>query len=122
MLAKYNSKQVEFLAEVEKKNPDLKFDNQTWDIKYIDKANENTIRSDIKNARKADNAIFYFTDESKYALLNNAINREVGRFLKGHTNKPKISISTLIHPKNTDFCRINARYFAYYKRITITIF
>jgi hypothetical protein len=35
---------------------------------------------------------------------------------------PKMSISALIHSKNTYFYRINARYFAYYKRITITIF
>jgi hypothetical protein len=35
---------------------------------------------------------------------------------------PKISISALIHSKNVDLCRINARYFAYYKRITITVF
>ena len=33
MLAKYNGKQVEFLPEGEKKSPDVKFDEQTWDIK-----------------------------------------------------------------------------------------
>jgi hypothetical protein len=87
MLAKYNGKQVEFLPEGEKKSPDIKFDNQTWDIKCIEKANEETIRSAILNACKADNAIFYFTEESKYPLLNNAIKREVGRFLKGQTDK-----------------------------------
>jgi transcriptional regulator of met regulon len=87
MLARYNGKQVEFLPEGGKKSPDIKFDNQTWDIKYIDRANEETIRSAIKNARKADNAIFYFTDESKRVLLSNAIKREAGRFLKGQTDK-----------------------------------
>ena len=37
-------------------------------------------------------------------------------------NKPKMSISTLIHQKMVDFCRINAQYYAYYKRITNAIF
>jgi hypothetical protein len=87
MLAKYNGKQVEFLPERGKKSADTKFDNQTWDIKYIDNANEETIRAAIRDARKADNAIFYFTDENKYALLNNAVEREAGRFLKGQTSK-----------------------------------
>jgi len=87
ILAKYNGKQVEFLPEGNKKNPDCKFDGKTWDIKFIDKANEETIRAAIKNARKADNALFYFTDESKYLSLISAIDREVGRFSKGQTNK-----------------------------------
>jgi len=87
MLAKYNGKQVEFLPEGWKKQPDIKFDNKTWDIKYIENANEETIRTAIRDARKADNAIFYFIDKSKYQLLNNAINREAGRFLKGQINK-----------------------------------
>jgi len=75
-------KQVEFLQECGTKQPDIKFDNQTWDIKYIDKANEQTIRNHIKDARKADNVLFYLTQEDKYILLDNAIKREVGRFLK----------------------------------------
>ncbi|GHV10189.1 hypothetical protein FACS1894162_3050 [Bacteroidia bacterium] len=88
MLAKYNGKQVEFLPESSyQKSPDIRFDNQTWDVKFIDNANENTIRTYIKNARKADNAIFYFTEKSKLVFLNNAIEREVGKFLKGQTNK-----------------------------------
>jgi hypothetical protein len=87
ILAKKNGKQVEFLPEGWKKQPDVGFDGKTWDIKYIDNANEETIRAAIRDARKADNAIFYFTDESKYVLLNNAIEREAGRFLKGQTNK-----------------------------------
>jgi hypothetical protein len=87
MLAKYNGKQVEFLPERWKKQPDVRFDGKTWDIKYIDHANEETVRTAIRDARKADHAIFYFTDESKSILLNNAITREVGRFLKGQTNK-----------------------------------
>jgi hypothetical protein len=87
MLAKYNGKQVEFLPEGEKKSPDINFDNQTWDIKYIEKASEHRMRDAILDSRKADNAIFYFTDESKYLLLISAIKRESGRFLKGQTTK-----------------------------------
>ena len=45
MLAKYNGKQVEFLPEGDTKSPDVKFDEQTWDIKTISKANEETIRT-----------------------------------------------------------------------------
>ncbi|MDR2086380.1 MAG: hypothetical protein LBP72_04310 [Dysgonamonadaceae bacterium] len=86
MLAKYNGKQVEFLPEGGKKSPDIKFDNQTWDIKYIEKASEHRMRDAILDARKADNAIFYFTDKSKFALLNSAIVREAGRLSKGQTN------------------------------------
>jgi hypothetical protein len=84
MLAKYNGKQVEFLAENGKGKsvPDIKFDNATWDIKLIDKANENTIRKYIRDARKADNAIFYFEDKNKYKELRNAIDREVGKYRK----------------------------------------
>lgn len=81
MLAKNSGKQVEFLPENGKGKgvPDLKFDGCTWDVKYIDNANENTIRAYIKDARKADRAIFYFTND-KYSDLRSAINREVGRF------------------------------------------
>ncbi len=81
LLAKNNGKQVEFLPENGKGKgvPDLMFDDHTWDVKYIDNANENTIRAYIKDARKADRAIFYFTNE-KYQELRSAINREVGRF------------------------------------------
>jgi len=59
MLAEYNGKQVEFLPEGGNKKPDVKFDEQTWDIKTITNANEDTIRTYIKDARKAENAIFY---------------------------------------------------------------
>ena len=81
LLAKNNGKQVEFLPENGKGKgvPDLMFDDHTWDVKYIDNANENTIRAYIKDARKADRAIFYFTND-KYQELRSAINREVGRF------------------------------------------
>ena len=81
LLAKNNGKQVGFLPENGKGKgvPDLMFDDHTWDVKYIDNANENTIRAYIKDARKADRAIFYFTND-KYQELRSAINREVGRF------------------------------------------
>jgi hypothetical protein len=87
LLAKYNGKQVEFLPEGGKKGPDAMFDNQTWDIKYIEKASEHRIRDAILESRKANNAIFYFMDKSKYLLLVSATNREVGRFLKGQTRE-----------------------------------
>ena len=83
LLAMRNGKQVEFLPEGWKKQPDIKFDGKTWDIKFIDHANEQTIRNHIKDARKADNAIFYFTQDEKYLLLCSAIEREVGRYFKG---------------------------------------
>jgi hypothetical protein len=87
MLAKYSGKQVEFLPEREKKSPDVRFDGKTWDIKYVEKASEHRMRNAILDSRKADNAIFYFTDESKYLLLVSAVNREVGRFLKSQTQR-----------------------------------
>jgi hypothetical protein len=82
MLAQYNGKQVEFLPEDGfVKSSDVRFDELTWDIKYIEKASEHTIRDHINDARKADNAIFYFTTD-QYLKLNNAIIREVGRHTK----------------------------------------
>ena len=82
MLAKLG-KQVEFLPEGGKKSPDIKFDNQTWDIKYIDMANEETIRKYIKDARKADNGIFYWGSKSdKLEMLIRAIGRTEGYFNK----------------------------------------
>ena len=87
LLAKYNGKQVEFLSEGGNKSADLLFDEQTWDIKYIDNANEKTIRGHIEDARKADNAIFYFTKEEKYLLLKSAVEREKGKLLKGQSSK-----------------------------------
>ena len=83
MLAKYNGKQVEFLPEGSyRKSPDIYFDNQTWDIKLIDKANEETIRNYIKDARKADNAIFYWNENDKLDELKSAVTRSIGYFNK----------------------------------------
>ena len=81
LLAKYNGKQVEFLPEGGKKKPDLLFDEYTWEVKYIDIANEQGIRNHFKDARKADNVIFYFTND-RLTDLNTAIKREIGRFAK----------------------------------------
>jgi hypothetical protein len=82
LLAQYNAKQVEFLPEGGKKSPDFQFDDQTWDVKFIEKANEETIRKCIRDARKADNAIFYFENANKLQELHSAVNREVSKFQK----------------------------------------
>jgi len=84
MLAKLG-KQVEFLPEGKRKSADLMFDDQKWDIKYINEANIATIRSAIRNARKADNAIFFWDTNEKLIDLCNAANRETGRLLKRQT-------------------------------------
>jgi hypothetical protein len=83
MLAECNGKQVEFLPEGGRKSPDFWFDGQTWDVKFINNANENTIRLYIKDARKAKNALFYFTND-KYEELVSAVNRETGYLKKLH--------------------------------------
>ena len=81
MLAKYNGKQVEFLPENSfKKSPDINFDGQTWDIKLIDNANEETIRKAIRDARKAENVIFYWGENDKLEVLISAIGRSAGYF------------------------------------------
>jgi hypothetical protein len=83
LLAKYNGKQVEFLPEGSKKSPDFRFDGETWDVKFIDNANENTIRTYLKDAQKADNAIFYWSEgKEKLPELRSAIIREAGRMKK----------------------------------------
>ena len=84
ILAKYNGKQVEFLPEGEDKSPDIKFDGQKWDIKYIDNANEKTIRGYIEDVRrkKADNGIFYWENTEKLEALRTAIESEVGKMIK----------------------------------------
>jgi hypothetical protein len=84
MLAKYNGKQVEFLPEGEVKSPDVAFDNQTWDIKYVENAAEHRMRNTIREARKADNAIFYFQSDSQYDTLISSIRREVGKFMNNN--------------------------------------
>jgi hypothetical protein len=91
ILAKNNGKQVEFLPEGEKKSADVRFDDQTWDIKYIDNANVNTIRKYLLDARKADNVIFYWESNEKLFDLINALQREKGRLKKGQiSNLPNV--------------------------------
>jgi hypothetical protein len=88
MLAKYNGKQVEFLPESGyQKSPDIKFDGKTWDIKYIEHANEETMRTYIKDSRKANSAIFYWNKGDKLELLEMAIQRSIGYF----TSKNKLN-------------------------------
>lgn len=73
---------IEALAEnggYKCRSADLAFNGRTWDVKYIDNANENTIRSYLKNARKADCVIFYSSDDRTSTILR-AIDREVGRY------------------------------------------
>ena len=82
MLAKYNGKRVEMLAENQGvPSPDIRFDGKTWDIKAINTANIETIRKYIKNARKADNVIFY-ADSDRYADVLDAAMRELGKLRK----------------------------------------
>jgi hypothetical protein len=80
MLARLG-KQVEFLPEKNRKSPDLRFDGQTWDVKYLRTNKEETVRKTIRDGRKADNIIFYWDGESKLTPLHDAIIREAGRFM-----------------------------------------
>lgn len=92
LLAK-QGKKVEFLPENSKykqKCADIRFDKQTWDIKYISTANEETIRGYIKDAAKADNAIFYWDGENKLELLQSATKRCIGSFKKDKKIMPDI--------------------------------
>ncbi len=84
LLADKSGKQIEFLPEngKGKGKPDMAFDGQTWDIKNISMANENTIRKCIEDARKAQCAIFYWDEESRLDSLKSAINRTIGKFNK----------------------------------------
>lgn len=86
-LADVEAKQIEFLPEngKGKGKPDLSFDGKTWDVKYISKANENTIRKYIEDARKADCAIFYWDEGSKIEELKSALTRTIGKFKKRGT-------------------------------------
>lgn len=53
-------------------------DGHTWDVKYISMANENTIRSYYKDARKAQAVIFYSETKRDKNIIT-AVNRERGR-------------------------------------------
>ena len=84
LLAKYNGKQVEFLPEGNKKMPDMKFDGQTWEVKFINDVNVKTIRGYIEHARRknADNGIFYWDNAGKIGDLRYALERELGKMSK----------------------------------------
>ncbi|MDR3188685.1 MAG: hypothetical protein LBT94_05820 [Prevotellaceae bacterium] len=86
MLAKHG-KRVEFLPENGKGKsvPDLAFDGKTWDVKYINHANEETIRTYIKDTRKAENALFYWDENDKLDALKSAVVRSIGYFKKKNT-------------------------------------
>lgn len=94
LLADFAAKQVEFLQENSKNGgkPDIRFDNTTWDVKYISTANENTIRSYYKDARKADAVIFY-SERGRDIDILSAVNREKGRYTSSGrdiTELPKV--------------------------------
>ena len=78
------AKQIEFLPEngAGTGKPDLGFDGKTWDVKNISKANENTIRKYIEDARKADCAIFYWDENNKIEDLKTATRRTIGKYYK----------------------------------------
>jgi hypothetical protein len=84
MLARHNAKQVEFLPESGyQKSPDINFDTQTWDIKYIDNANIKTIRSYIEIIRRKEcQGIFYWEKEEKIQDLKSAMESEIGKLSK----------------------------------------
>ncbi len=85
ILAVINGKQVEFLPESprEGRRPDLQFDGMTWDIKYINDVNEETIRKYIRNGRKADRVLFFWQSVSgKIGILKSATARELGNSLR----------------------------------------
>lgn len=86
ILADTKAKQIEFLPERghKGKKADLSFDDETWDIKYIAIANQNTMRKAIEDGRKADNVIFFWDDEDRTQDLKVAVNRTVGKFVKSN--------------------------------------
>jgi len=95
ILAVVNGKKVLFLPEKarEGKHPDLSFDGMTWDVKFINEANEQTIRKYIRNSRKADCVIFYWQAcSSKLEVLKTATSRELGNFKRRYEAFPEYSI------------------------------
>ena len=58
--------------------PDDYFDGQTWDIKSIKTANEDSVREHFRNGRKADNVIFYFNAKIEFKDFTIAIRKEIG--------------------------------------------
>lgn len=96
ILADTQAKQIEFLPENGRgtDKPDLKFDGKTWDVKYIPLANEKTIRTYYKEARKAQAVIFY-SEKSRNVEILSAVNREKGRYIslgKDISELPKVYV------------------------------
>jgi hypothetical protein len=83
LLAK-EGKQIEFLSEKgqKTKHPDIRFDNQTWDIKSIIAYTSGSIMDSIWNGKKADNVIFYFTNGINLNIIEEGYRRVYGRFAK----------------------------------------
>lgn len=76
-------KTVEFLPEsgLNGKTGDMRFDGKVWDCKYIPLANESTIRTCFKDAKKADCVIFTTCgEEDRFNDIIKAVNREIGRY------------------------------------------
>ena len=63
---------------------DLFFDNQTWEIKFINNANVKTIRGYIEEVRRkgANNGIFFWENTERIDFLKAAIASEVGKMKK----------------------------------------
>jgi hypothetical protein len=92
LLANNEGKWIEFLSEFadNKQHADLFFDNQKWDVKSINNATVDTIRKYIKEARKADNVIFYFENFEFLKKLDVAIIRTEGYFKNRLGEMPNI--------------------------------
>ena len=77
-------KQVEFLSEKGQKikHPDFCFDGQTWDVKSIISYTSGSIMDSIWNGKKANNIIFYFTNEININIIEEGYKRAYGRFSK----------------------------------------
>lgn len=75
-------KQVEFLSEegTHTKHPDLGFDEKTWDVKGITNAKVDTYRKYIKDAEKADNALFVLENHEHFTILQDAVERSIGYY------------------------------------------
>ncbi len=76
-------KAVLFLPEsgINGKSGDMRFDGKVWDCKYIPIANEGTIRTCLKDAKKADCVIFTTCGEKdRYDDIIKAVDREIGRY------------------------------------------
>jgi hypothetical protein len=83
LLAK-EGKQVEFLSEKGQntKHPDIRFDNQTWDVKSVIAYTSGSIMDSIWNGKKANNVIFYFTNGINMNIIEEGYKRVYGRFAK----------------------------------------